>query len=44
MAVPRLLTGDRCTGPLHIGHYIGKLVPLLEALTLECEAYVMVAD
>lgn len=40
----RLLTGDRCTGPLHIGHYVGKLVPLLKALEEDYEAYVMIAD
>jgi tryptophanyl-tRNA synthetase len=40
----RLLTGDRCTGPLHIGHYVGKLVPLLKALNEDYDAYVMIAD
>ena len=40
----RILTGDRPTGPLHIGHYIGKIVPTLEALGYASEAYIMVAD
>ena len=40
----RILTGDRPTGPLHIGHYVGKIMPTLEALEHAAEAYIMVAD
>lgn len=38
-----LLTGDRPTGPLHIGHYVGSLKKRVE-LQKECETYIMVAD
>jgi len=37
------LTGDRPTGPLHIGHYFGSLVSRKE-LENEYESYVMIAD
>lgn len=40
----RLLTGDRCNGALHLGHYVGKLMPLLDALADGYEGYVMIAD
>lgn len=38
-----LLTGDRPTGPLHIGHYFGSLK---ERVLLQdtCETYIMIAD
>jgi tryptophanyl-tRNA synthetase len=39
----RILTGDRPTGPLHLGHYVGSLknrVRLQEA----CDCYFIVAD
>lgn len=37
------LTGDRPTGPLHIGHYFGSLVSRKE-LENEYDSFVMVAD
>lgn len=37
------LTGDRPTGPLHIGHYFGSLVSRKE-LEDEYESFVMIAD
>lgn len=44
-AMPKkvLLTGDRPTGPLHIGHYMGSLQKRLELQTT-CETYIMIAD
>jgi len=38
-----ILTGDRPTGPLHLGHYRGSLVKRVE-LQDECEQFVMIAD
>ena len=38
-----LLTGDRPTGPLHIGHYFGSLTSRV-AMQEEYESYIMVAD
>ena len=38
-----ILTGDRPTGPLHLGHYVGSLKSRI-ALQEECEQYVMIAD
>lgn len=40
----RLLTGDRCNGVLHLGHYVGKLLPLLAALEQDYQGFVMIAD
>lgn len=37
------LTGDRPTGPLHIGHYFGSLISRKE-LEDEYESFVMIAD
>lgn len=39
----RVLTGDRPTGPLHLGHYVGSLVNRL-ALQSTSEQYIMIAD
>lgn len=39
----RILTGDRPTGPLHIGHYVGSLKNRV-ALQHEYETYVLIAD
>jgi tryptophanyl-tRNA synthetase len=39
----RVLTGDRPTGPLHLGHYIGTLKARLE-LQDEAEVFVFIAD
>lgn len=38
-----VLTGDRPTGPLHLGHYVGSLANRL-VLQQEYEQYVMIAD
>lgn len=38
-----VLTGDRPTGPLHLGHYVGSLVNRLE-LQKSCRQFVMIAD
>lgn len=38
-----VLTGDRPTGPLHIGHYVGSLANRL-ALQKNYKQYVMIAD
>lgn len=38
-----LLTGDRPTGPLHIGHLFGSLISR-KAMEDEYESYIMVAD
>ena len=37
------LTGDRPTGPLHLGHYVGSLKNRL-LLQNTCNQYVMIAD
>jgi tryptophanyl-tRNA synthetase len=39
----RILTGDRPTGPLHIGHYFGSLQDRVK-LQQEYETYVLIAD
>lgn len=39
----RVLTGDRPTGPLHLGHYVGSLVNRLR-LQEECDCLFIVAD
>lgn len=39
----RILTGDRTTGPLHIGHYIGSLRNRV-ALQHQHEQFIMLAD
>ena len=38
-----ILTGDRPTGPLHLGHYVGSLKSRVE-LQESCNQYVMIAD
>lgn len=38
-----ILTGDRPTGPLHLGHYVGSLASRLR-LQHEYETYLLVAD
>jgi tryptophanyl-tRNA synthetase len=38
-----ILTGDRPTGPLHLGHYVGSLRNRVE-LQHTCKQYVMIAD
>jgi tryptophanyl-tRNA synthetase len=39
----RILTGDRPTGPLHIGHYFGSIQDRVR-LQYEYETYVLIAD
>jgi tryptophanyl-tRNA synthetase len=38
-----VLTGDRPTGPLHLGHFVGSLRSRVE-LQQSCEQFVMIAD
>lgn len=38
-----ILTGDRPTGPLHLGHYVGSLANRVK-MQDECKQYVMIAD
>jgi tryptophanyl-tRNA synthetase len=40
---PTILTGDRPTGPLHLGHYVGSLKNRV-ALQNEYETYILIAD
>ncbi|TFB09108.1 tryptophan--tRNA ligase [Candidatus Atribacteria bacterium MT.SAG.1] len=39
----RILTGDRPTGPLHLGHFVGSLQSRIK-LQNSCEQFVMLAD
>jgi tryptophanyl-tRNA synthetase len=39
----RILTGDRPTGPLHLGHYVGSLKNRV-ALQDEYDTYILIAD
>ena len=39
----RILTGDRPTGPLHLGHYVGSLQNRVK-LQNEYDTYVLIAD
>jgi len=41
--LPRMLTGDRPTGRLHLGHYVGSLANRIR-LNAEYESYFIVAD
>src|ERR1700712_1017219 len=40
----RVLTGDRPTGPLHIGHYFGTLANRVRLQNLGVEVIVLIAD
>jgi tryptophanyl-tRNA synthetase len=40
----RILTGDRPTGPLHVGHYFGTLTNRVRLQDLGAEVLVLVAD
>jgi tryptophanyl-tRNA synthetase len=40
----RVLTGDRPTGNLHIGHYFGSLQSRVRLQELGVETYVLIAD
>ena len=39
----RIITGDRPTGPLHLGHYVGSLAERVR-LQYEYESYIEIAD
>ncbi|MFO7639509.1 MAG: tryptophan--tRNA ligase [bacterium] len=43
MVKKRILTGDRPTGPLHLGHYVGSLINRVR-LQDEYETYIIIAD
>src|ERR1044071_7036233 len=40
----RLLTGDRPTGPLHIGHYFGSLKNRVHLQALGIQTFIVIAD
>jgi tryptophanyl-tRNA synthetase len=40
----RVLTGDRPTGPLHLGHYLGTLANRVRLQNLDVEVIVLIAD
>jgi len=40
----RVLTGDRPTGPLHLGHYFGTLLNRVRLQSLGVQTMVLVAD
>jgi tryptophanyl-tRNA synthetase len=40
----RVLTGDRPTGALHIGHYFGSLINRVRIQALGAEVYIVIAD
>lgn len=40
----RMLTGDRPTGPLHVGHYFGSLKNRVELQRLGIDTYIVIAD
>jgi len=40
----RVLTGDRPTGPLHIGHYFGSLKNRVELQRLHIDTFIVIAD
>lgn len=42
--VHRVLTGDRPTGPLHLGHYFGTLRNRVRLQYLGVEMFVLIAD
>ena len=43
MSIKTILTGDRTTGPLHLGHYVGSLKQRV-ALQHTYKQYIMLAD
>ena len=43
MSKKRILTGDRPTGPLHIGHLVGSLQSRIQFQD-EFETYILIAD
>ena len=40
----RILTGDRPTGPLHLGHYVGSLTERLRFQNEGAECFIIIAD
>ena len=44
MTTTRVLTGDRPTGPLHLGHYFGSLQNRVRLQDAGAEVFVLVAD
>ena len=40
----RVLTGDRPTGPLHIGHYFGTLANRVKLQAMGIESFILIAD
>ncbi|MFZ2042690.1 MAG: tryptophan--tRNA ligase, partial [Trebonia sp.] len=44
MTTTRVLTGDRPTGPLHLGHYFGSLQNRVRLQDGGAEVFVLVAD
>ena len=44
MSKKRVLTGDRPTGPLHLGHYVGTLKARLELQEQGNEVFILIAD
>ncbi len=40
----RYLTGDRPTGPLHLGHYVGSLKNRVDLQNDGCEGFIIIAD
>ena len=44
MTTTRVLTGDRPTGPLHLGHYFGSLQNRVRLQDDGAEVFVLVAD
>src|SRR6516162_9075652 len=38
-----ILTGDRPTGPLHLGHYVGSLRQRVQ-LQHQCKQFILIAD
>ncbi|MEO0081001.1 MAG: tryptophan--tRNA ligase [candidate division WOR-3 bacterium] len=43
MAKKRILTGDRPTGPLHLGHYVGSVANRV-SLQYEYDTFIIIAD
>ena len=44
MKPKRYLTGDRPTGPLHLGHYVGSLKNRVDLQNDGCEGFIIIAD
>ncbi len=40
----RILTGDRPTGPLHVGHYFGTVANRVRLQDLGAEVFILIAD